>query len=446
VLIDITSDCTKYINVVAGDFGGLYVGKGAVTIPDFAKVSQRITLELANTLDIAQGSHSHAVTPSVTNFSFDQLTVYSASVKYGRAAAVTGAGTPISCRIKFDVSFSSSTDSAAYTVYLGSVLVAQGTLRRSSEPTAYSASFTCTSWAALYSSGFYVNINHAGPTYVVNAAFEVTHGTPATASAATGVALLGDLGLTGNSVADIMIGDAVLVSMTRTMATCAAVFNDLLTTYCGDSTAITQVGTFPASFAFNGVINEYRPALEWFDLLAFQCASYFRKSGGVVRLIYRDPTTAAAGTISACKLSEEGMKILSHRKAPVSDVINTIKVLYKRQWDSTAKQADAYSAVSSATSSTSIAIHGVREEPNLFMFDFVTSATMADALRDLYLVEYGTRKWQITFAAFLDSLKYEFADFVTLNIESGQKARVIESGLMPGDTTRIDTIEFTVIA
>src|SRR5450631_991947 len=45
--------------------------------------------------------------------------------------------------------------------------------------------------------------------------FEVQYGSGIAGNAATGVTLNGTLGLTGNSVADVMIGDAILCDVTR---------------------------------------------------------------------------------------------------------------------------------------------------------------------------------------------------------------------------------------
>jgi hypothetical protein len=444
LLVDITSDCTSYINVASGDLGGLYIGKAAITIPDIADVSKKINIQLENTLSVAQGSHSHVTTSSAGLYNFDGSTIQSSSVKYTRSAAVSGTGTPVKARIKFIFSFSISSDSAAYTVYLGGVLAAQGTFRGTDTSPVYSPDFTVTSWADLSASGFFVNISHAGPSYTVTPSFEVYTGAAATAAPATGVALLGTLNLTGNSVSDIMIGDAVLVNLTHNVTAPDAVIDYLLTNYCSNST-LALTGAFPASYSFNGAITDYEPALRVINKLALQCRSYFKMSRGIARLIFRETSTASAKSIPSIRITNDGRLVLSRQKTATTEVINKINLQYLLDY-SKGKSSTSYTATAMGNDTASQAIYGVQEQSTLFNFDFIKDSIHAADLKDFYVAKYKDRHWIHAFDVFLDNCELEFNDYVTLAfLPDAPVGQVIRSEYHPGDSSRNDTVRLTVL-
>jgi hypothetical protein len=235
------------------------------------------------------------------------------------------------------------------------------------------------------------------------------------------------------------------VDCTRNISAPAAVIDNLLSTWCNDSSLVT-VGSFPATYALNGAITEYKKAIEWLDYLSFQCGAFFRKMGGISRLIVRSLNPAVTGTISACCLTAEGIKALSYKKAPSTDVINKVKVLFNRDWSSTAKQAESYRQSSIGTDDASITIYGEQERPDMFMLDFVTTAAMADGLSAFYRDFYATRKWRISFSTFLDQAAWEFGDIAWLPFADGLTGTVVEAGIAPGSLERIDKMNFVVEA
>jgi hypothetical protein len=239
-----------------------------------------------------------------------------------------------------------------------------------------------------------------------------------------------------------MVGDMILADVTRNITAPADVIDDLLSTYCGD-TSLVQEGTLPASYNLNGAITEYKRTIEWLDYLAFQSKCWFRKINGVSKLIVRHATPVSPAVIPACCLNSEGMRELSYKKAPITDVINIINVLYDRDWSNTGKTAEAYQHSWSSTNNESVDNYGPLEQPNMFMFDFVTGQGMAADLATFFHEFFAVRKWFVSYSTFLNHINTVFASEVQLAFARDLTGIIIEAGLQPGSLNTIDTIRFT---
>lgn len=192
----------------------------------------------------------------------------------------------------------------------------------------------------------------------------------------------------------------------------------------------------------NGVINEYRTAREWLNLLAFQLRSWFRYALSTPTLYVRPDTLASTKTLSACRVTDDGRKVHSRRKTDVSDLINKINLLYNRDW--TTSGDGAYQKVLTGSDSASITAYGGRERPELFKFDWITGQTLAQSVLNFYLAYYHDRRWIHEFEEFLDQHGLNFADVVTLAFSGNKVGQVVNVGLNPGDSGGIDTVLVTV--
>ena len=214
-------------------------------------------------------------------------------------------------------------------------------------------------------------------------------------------------------------------------------------TQSGDSYAIARIEILRTDGSvLNGVINEYRPALYWLNKLAFELRSWFRYISGVPTLIIRPNSLTPTKTLSACRITNDGRKIHSRKKADISEIINSITAVYNRDWS---KNADPYLKAVTVSDSSSIATYGAKEKPELFQFDFVTSPDNAQILVDFYLANYKDRHWIEDFEAFLDQHNISFSDILTLAFSGGQVGQVLNIGLNPGDANTIDSIKFKVL-
>jgi len=250
------------------------------------------------------------------------------------------------------------------------------------------------------------------------------------------VSKTGTVSLIGNQSAGTLLANEIYVDITGASGSPTAVFQDILS-------RAGWTGGFTGSdngFSFNGAITEYRRAIDWLQYLAFQCRSYFKVSNGTARLIYRPDTPASDKTIPACRLRRDGRRVIRRRQTPLEDIINNIQVLYDRDWSLSGRGDDSYKGISKASDATSIANYGERERPELFMFDFITSAALAASLRDFYLSKYKDRHWIYDFEVFLDHAELEFSDCITLSFLDNALCEVQEMNFQPGDMDNIDTI------
>lgn len=258
----------------------------------------------------------------------------------------------------------------------------------------------------------------------------------------------GATGITGsyNSVADALIGGRIYADITNTR-TAVQVCDDLLA-LCGTYGATQLVGgSLPASYAINGEIIDYQTADKWLHQIAFELRCYFRLIAGVPKLIYRPDTLSSARTIAACRVTEDGRRIHSRRKAPRDQVINKISVLYERDW-SKPRGADAYRQITAvATDATSITNFGEKERPELFFLDFcagANAATMAASVRDFYLARLKNRPWVHTAQVHLDHTPVEFADAVTLGFADNVVGEVQQVQFNPGSINDMNVIDLVV--
>lgn len=192
-----------------------------------------------------------------------------------------------------------------------------------------------------------------------------------------------------------------------------------------------------------GAITEYRPALEWLNLIAFQCRCWFRRDLGVSRLIMRPDTVTSSRTINAVAMTGDGRRQHRRRKVDPADVVNRINLLYNRDWTKTGDEA--YKSAYTISDAGSIATHGEREQPDLFRFDFVAGASSATPVADYYLAHCKNRPWQHEIELFLDSADIEWGDGVTLGFAPGDPVgTVIEVGPTLGGARQIDKVKITV--
>jgi|GEM_PF-2187669 len=246
----------------------------------------------------------------------------------------------------------------------------------------------------------------------------------------------GTVTLSGNSTANTLVGDAVLVNLTR-VRTPAQACDDIIARI-GSWPATILSGALPGSYAINGAITEYKPAIDWLATLAFQLRCYFRVLLGVPTLIVRPDSILSVRGVAACRQSG-GRKAISRRKSDYTEIINTIDLLYDRDWSQSAG-AEAYRQAASDSDADSITDYGVQERPELFRFDFVTGQTMAESLRDFYLAQYKRRAWIFEAELYIDQADLQFADGVTLGFLAGETAELQQVKLSPGDYQTMDVV------
>lgn len=169
------------------------------------------------------------------------------------------------------------------------------------------------------------------------------------------------------------------------------------------------------AYKFAGIINEYRKLKEWTALLAFQCRCYFRFHAGQAQLLWIYDFQVPAKNIPDSMIRQDatGRLLLKKRPAPLQEIINKIDIRYDRDWRLSGDTA--YRASSVHKDDTSIGDYGVKERPELFLFDFVRAAAVAADVGALYLARHKDRKPYWDVEGFLDNSELEFADYVSLS-------------------------------
>lgn len=448
--LDITAICTVHPS------GGhpSYPGQAVVSVPGFITLAQAIGLGLADTSGVTNNTsvyytiaatvagHIHNQTSTSPN-TISQ-TAGNLNVTYGGSTWVNvtlapsftnPGGTITSQSVSFTVSYGGA--SGAKNLYINGTLVQSG-----------------------YSSGSYTWSGNTVPTVEVDASVvgttaSFTAGTRSvtylpggtTSSPATGVTSYGvtsndssgvptgPITVSGNSTANTLVADEILVDVTRNITAPADVIGEILGVDC------RVIGAMPASYAFAGQISESKPALEWCHALARQCRCYFRFILGVPTLIVRPDNLVSVKSITEARLSS-GEIVHGQKLTDPGDVVNTINLLYARDWSQT---SESYQNTLTGTNSDSIATYGTKEKPDLFKFDFVTDPDMAASLLAFYLQWYPWQRWLHTLEVYMFEADLEFADAVTLAFDGSEIGEVIEVGFSPGSGTNIDKIQLTVV-
>lgn len=470
-VLDITSVCTRYIGQAGSVLTG-YTGKAMVTVPGYVTAAQAVSLgfldagsvvgsiSLQSLIALLDPGHYHntaASTVQNTTTSLPLSTGTSGTVVYpwngysGDGFYMTlNFSSDISGRVQvsYSITVKKKSDGLGDQLWIR----VNGTLYWWQDAyfdalavnSSVTLTFTVTNSTDCNANSAIVYFQWPNTHFEITAASRsIQTSTNASSAEETGQTIsAGDIEISGNSVANTLVGDAVLVNVTRSI-TPINVFSDILSR-AGSSAVAMLSGSLPSSYGVNGAIVEYGRAIEWLNTIAHQLRSWFVMERGIASLIVRPSTLTSIRTISACRVTDDGIKIHRRRKADIDDVLNVINLLYTRDW--TQSRSDtAYQASAADSDSTSITNYGEHEQPDLFQCDFITSDTMAADVLDFYLDNYSGRPWLHEFETYLDYSDVRFGQVVTLGFAGSAVGIVIEAGPSPGSGNDIDTMKFTVM-
>ena len=250
----------------------------------------------------------------------------------------------------------------------------------------------------------------------------------------------GTVTLTGNSVANTLVGDKILVDVISPTTDPGDCFTFISDNYCNGVIQSVYLPTaFPSEYKFNGAITEPKRAMEWFTLLALQTRAYFRLHLGVALLKMRADVLTSAKTIPSCVLKEDGTRAISRTKTLPQDVINKINLHYDKDWGKSDTRLP-YKGVVKLVDQASIDRYGENEKPNLFNCDFITTYAMANSVAQFYISKYGARYWLNAFEEYLDMCELEFSDGVLQSFLDNKVCEVQEVRFSPGDASKMDKI------
>lgn len=463
--VDITALCTKYTgNGGATDLAG-YAGKAVVTCPGYITFAQAVEIGLVDTMGIS-------TTTSATLVEERLCAACPAHIHQGETIGVNYTAMPSGDTIEkwieiswavLDVTYNSASqdivavapDEASAThfeiAHIGSgVLV---------EPQLGSPVILTLTNANPWPSHLHLlhdTISGNNFTFTITSMKQCQRVTPAISSTRTGA-----LSVSGTQTADIIIADNIFISgegyaddgggtFTGTASALIArpdhVMKHFLYTYA--SLAVANFSTDTAtpfaadSYAFSVVMNQRKKLREWCASMAWQCRCWFRFANSKAYLLYRPDSLSSDKTIAKFADNSDHTTTMKISRSPLSEIINKVTVHYSRDW-SRSDGREAYQAVTTTSDATSIAAYGEKENPDLFLFDFVALSAMATDLRDFYLARMKDRKKVVTGELFLDNFELEFADAVTLTEAGGIVCEVRKVAAAPGAGMTMDKITLT---
>ena len=244
--------------------------------------------------------------------------------------------------------------------------------------------------------------------------------------------------IAGNSVANTLVGTQLLCDVIGAYTSPVNVISYLLSRAGYGAAAV--VDTMPTGYAINGAITTQGRLIDWLDTIAFQCRCFFRLINGSAKLFVQPDVLTSVKTISTVA-TDGGKSLLSWRRAPLTQVVNSITARYQRDWSNSG--TEPYLAISSGSDSVSIARYGTQTKDTLFKFDFVTTQVMADSLVAFYLAQYATRRTYVDLVVYLDQISLEFGDVVTL--PDTRVGVILNVGIQPGSIDQMDRIKLTVM-
>ncbi len=240
----------------------------------------------------------------------------------------------------------------------------------------------------------------------------------------------GSVTLAGNSVANTLIGDAILVDVVGlAQNTPQSAIAWLLANYAGYAGTVTQAGNYPSGYTLNGAIIDSNSVLYWVNRIAFEFRSFFKFQSGAARLIVRPDSFTAIKTIAPTQIEN-----FTRSKTAYEDIINKIIVRYDRDYTKSKGLAAYNAATPPGINTASITKYGQQQKDEIFCCDFITTAPLALSVRGFFLSWYSSRHWLYMLECYLDQLELEFGDQVGTALRNGMAGIVRESGIAPGNS------------
>lgn len=225
-----------------------------------------------------------------------------------------------------------------------------------------------------------------------------------------------------------------------------------------DTNSFSAAGSAFASaisggYKLAGMINSQKTMKElWREWEREVRAYLYWDSLGKARLLYRVDNAVSAVT-STKSITPSMIRIdpatgkssIKARRTLLSNVVNSIDLKYKKDWS-----AGNYAAVSSVQNPHSQGMYGIKQNPQLFEFNWTRSEAQAQNLAWFYLTEYARPLTIIEVEVFLDQLDVERGDIIdithSLDNMAGHKALVLEVNreMGSGKSQKMDTM--TLIA
>jgi len=242
--------------------------------------------------------------------------------------------------------------------------------------------------------------------------------------------------VTGNSAADVVVGSAVYADVQGYQ-------DDASGTYTGTPNALIQLARDVLKHFLNVWLGIALSAIKTSQNLAVKMDTVYQLNGNVAeepglvsaiaaRLAFEAGCwlkfQAGGATITFReRLFSPSVQVTTHRLAflqkdhgsadvrpvPVEWIINKMNLRYDRDWMQ-GRSFESYRGVEARDDTSSQARYGIKEQPELFFCNFITTSAHASAIANLYMNLYSRRRNVISWRTRLHHADLEFGDRVRL--------------------------------
>lgn len=169
------------------------------------------------------------------------------------------------------------------------------------------------------------------------------------------------------------------------------------------------------TYTLQGRVDEPAKARSVASRMAFECGCWLKFQAGKAVLIFRERLFAPSVDLDTHRLAflGDGRQTAEVSRTGLDWVINQIDVRYKRRWRER-RAVESYDALERQSDADSQSRYGVKERPDLFLCDWVTTQAHAQALAALYLGLHRARRPLVKVRTRLQYAHLGFGDRVRL--------------------------------
>lgn len=259
----------------------------------------------------------------------------------------------------------------------------------------------------------------------------------------------------GNSSADTVIGGLVtcdgqgykddsLGTYTGTpnalVQRSAHVMKHFLSTWMNVSPTLFRTSTnlsdkMGTTYQLNGLVQEPMKARTVASRMAFESGCWLKFQAGFATLIFRERYGPVSAVLTTRRLAflQDGRQSAEVSQSPMDWLMNQVDARYSRDWRHPRSYA-AYRQIDVRKDTASQSRYGLKARPDLFLLDFVTNQTQAQALAELTLGMYSTRRSLVAIRTRLHHLTTQFGNRVLLQDRMMPRltGEVISADFSPG--------------
>lgn len=190
-----------------------------------------------------------------------------------------------------------------------------------------------------------------------------------------------------------------------------------------------------STYTVQGVVRDPFRARDIASRMAFESGCWLKFDASGPLLIFRERVVTGSVTLTDSDVGFilQTKQTADIQKVPLGWILNKIELRYNRDWRQP-RSVEAYRSMEIQEDTASQGRYGIRTQPFLFQFDWVTTTAHAQAIVTTYLGIHKTRRDLIRLRTFLKNPDLAFGDRITVNnrMVSSQVGELVSVDLHPG--------------